>query len=97
MKYPTKNEELPRNIKVIKKKEARPSTSRDGDSMASGSLDFLKSFTRRDFKRRPQLKIFVITLQAIESEIELAESKRMFILDPSKDIVSELQRRRPSY
>jgi hypothetical protein len=36
----------------------------------------LKSFTKRDFKRRPQLKNFVITPQAIESEIELAESKR---------------------
>jgi hypothetical protein len=77
MKYLTKNEELLRNIKVIKKKEASPSTSRDGDSAASGSLDFLKSFTRRDFKRRPQLKNFVTTLQAIESESELAESKQM--------------------
>ena len=74
MKYPTKNEELLRNIKVIKKKEASLSTSSDGDSAASGSSDFLKSFTRRDFKRRPQLKFFVITPQAIESEIELAKS-----------------------
>jgi hypothetical protein len=76
MKYPTKNEELPRNIKVIKKKEASPSTSSDGNSAASGSSDFLKLFTRRDFKQRPQLKNFVITLQAIESKINLAKSKR---------------------